>query len=390
MPDSRNRRILTGDVAFFLNEGAGVWRLGAHMLTEGSYTGRQGADIAASATLAVPSDGDLLNISGTTAVSAIAAAAAGYRFRARFTGTGLNLIYGLTTLQCPFETDYRTSLNEIVEFISLSAGNWLVVPQVGAPQLQPGTPFPWWGTTAPKGAVLCDATALNATTYYGLSKVLIPNAATLGNVGTSVGTFTADAGTDVLTCTAHGLAVNDIVHATTSAADLPLNMVINTVYFVKTVPTADTLTLSATRGGATFDIGDAGTGTHTLHNKVNAPDLRGRVWVGIDGAANRITSASTNGANADTLGGVGGTETHTLSNAEAPTLAHTHNIDDSPGSDINVYTPGGGVISTRITGVIFTDGTVDARLTTESTSPGSGNAHSNTPPWMAGGYVIRF
>lgn len=374
MPGSRNRKVLTGDVCFFLNEGAGIWRLGAHMESEGNYAGRQGADTAASATLAVPPDGDFLNYSGTTAVSAIATAGAGYRFRARFTGAGLNIIYNATSMLCPFETDYRTSLNEVIEFLSLGSGNWLIIPQCGAPMLEPGTPFQWWGTTAPKGGVLMDATALNCTTYYGLSKKLIPSAATLGNVGTSVAAFTANAGTDVLTCTAHGLAINDIFHVTTTAADLPLNMVINTVYFVKTVPTADTLTFSATRGGATFDIGDAGTGTHTLHNKVNVPDLRGRTWIGIDGAANRITSASTNGANADTLGGVGGTETHTLTSAQL--AAHNH-----PG-----WTGAGGGFN----GVfLIVDGNAGGGAVTGDNT-GGGGAHSNTQPWMAGGMAIRF
>lgn len=374
MPGSRNRKMLTGDVAFFLNEGSGVWRLGAHMESEGNYAGRQGADTAASATLAVPLDGNFLNYSGTTEVSAIATAGAGYRFRARFTGAGLNIIYNATSMLCPFETDYRTSLNEIIEFLSLGSGNWLVIPQCGAPMLEPGTPFQWWGTTAPKGAVLMDATALNCTTYYGLSKRLVPNASTLGNVGTSVGTFTANSGTDEITRVAHGLAVNDIVHVTTSAADLPLNLVINTVYFVKTVVSADIVTLSATRGGATFDIADAGTGTHTIHNKVNAPDLRGRTWIGIDGAAARITAASLNGANADTLGGAGGLETHTLLTAEMP--AHTHTQNTAPAGS----------------GFTGTSNSNNANSGTggDTTSTGGGGAHSNTQPWIAGGYVIRF
>lgn len=53
--------------------------------------------------------------------------------------------------------------------------------------------------------------------------------------------------------------------------------------------------------GTTHGVGDGST-------TFNVPDGRGRVDIQIDGAANRITSASTNGANADTLGGTGGNE----------------------------------------------------------------------------------
>lgn len=365
-------KVQSGSVVLFLNEGSGIWRQAS------ACPPTKQPDIASASSITAPSDASFVDITGTTTITAVASANAGHTFRARFTGAGLNLIHDTTTFQCPFETDYRTSLNEVLEFISLGSGNWLVVQLSGAPHLEPGTPFQWWGTTAPKGAVLCDATALNCTTYHGLARRLVPSASTLGNVGTSVGTFTADAGTDVITLTTHGLAVNDMIHVTTSAADLPLNLVINTVYFVKTVPTADTLTLSATRGGATFDIGDAGTGTHTLHNKVNAPDVRGRAWIGIDGSANRITSASTNGGNADTLGGVGGTETHTLSTSELSAHAHPnwHFVGAASGT---------GQISMATAG-----NDVDAATSATGADAGGGGAHSNTQPWIAGGSVIRF
>ena len=366
--NSVDLKVQTGSVVFFLNEGAGIWRQASEC---GPKTKQ--ADIASASSIAPPPDHSFVDLTGTTTITAIASANAGHTFRARFTGAGLNLIHNTTTFQCPFETDYRTVLNEILEFISLGSGNWIVVQLSGAPHLEPGTPFQWWGTTAPKGAVLCDAATLNCTTYYGLAKRLVPNASTLGNSGTSVGTFTADAGTDVLTLTTHGLAVNDIIHVTTSAADLPLGLAINTVYFVKTVPTADTFTLSATRGGSTLDIQDAGTGTHTLHNEVNAPDIRGRAWIGIDGSAARITSASTDGANADTLGGVGGTETHTLITSEMPAHSHTANTATAGGAATAVMTS-----------------TATATPLQAVLSTGGGGAHSNTPPWIAGGVVIRF
>ena len=343
------------------------------VFTSGRVLGAKAADVASATSITVPTTGNTFDLTGTVTIESFSTTQAGTTYRVRYTGAGLNLIYNATSLITPYATDYRLATNEVFDLVSLGSGNYYLVPVGGAPGLQTGIPFQWWGTTAPLGSLYCDATATNCTTYYALAKVLVPSASTLGNVATSVGTFTANSGTDTLTCTAHGLAINDIFHVTTTAADLPLNMVINTVYFVKTVPTADTLTLSATRGGSTFDIGDAGTGTHTLHNKVNVPDLRGRVWMGIDGAAARITSASLNGTNADTLGGVGGLEVHTLLTAEMP--AHIHSI--TTGTAIGV--------GTSVAESALTNGG-----TSDTNSTGGDGAHSNTQPWIAGGYVIRY
>lgn len=75
-------------------------------------------------------------------------------------------------------------------------------------------------------------------------------------------TFTA-ASTDIVTASAHGLIEGTRVTLTTSAADLPLNLVVATNYFLRDV-TTDTFKLSLTPGGAVVDIADAGTGTHTI------------------------------------------------------------------------------------------------------------------------------
>lgn len=81
----------------------------------------------------------------------------------------------------------------------------------------------------------------------------------MGNGFTGAVTFTASS--DLVTQVAHGLAVGDqvkfsaVVTTTLPAAD--------TIYYVKTVPSADTFTLSATEGGSTLDIDADGTGTAT-------------------------------------------------------------------------------------------------------------------------------
>lgn len=83
---------------------------------------------------------------------------------------------------------------------------------------------------------------------------------------TLLGTFTTVFATNVITVSAaHGLAVGDRVRVTTSAADLPDAMVIDTDYYVLTVPSATTLTVSATVGGSVLNILDDGTGTHSIY-----------------------------------------------------------------------------------------------------------------------------
>ena len=105
----------------------------------------------------------------------------------------------------------------------------------------------------------------------------------------------------------------------------------------------------------------------------NLPDLRGRVPMGVDGTAGRVTAASTNGANADTLGGVGGTETHTLTEAEMPSHTHTQRVANSTAGAAN------NTAGTSLT-------TVSNANVTGST--GSDDPHSNTQPWQTVNYII--
>lgn len=80
----------------------------------------------------------------------------------------------------------------------------------------------------------------------------------------SLGTFTAVAATNVITVSAaHGLVVGDRVRFS-SDDTLPAGLSVDTDYFVITVPSTTTLTVSATSGGAAVDITDTGTGTHTI------------------------------------------------------------------------------------------------------------------------------
>jgi hypothetical protein len=81
-------------------------------------------------------------------------------------------------------------------------------------------------------------------------------------VNSSAATITI-AAPGVVTWTAHGRAVNDPVKFSTTGA-LPTGLVAGTTYYVKTVTDANTITLSATPGGAAITTTGAQSGVHTI------------------------------------------------------------------------------------------------------------------------------
>jgi microcystin-dependent protein len=363
---SGNVNMTSGDLAF----------------TAGRVLGAKGADVASASAVTVPTDANTFDLTGTTTITSFSTVQAGVTYRVRYTGAGLNVIHNATSLICPFGTDYRLVQNEVIDLLSLGSGNWVLIPVCGAPHAEPGLYLPGHFSTAPTGALLTDGTAVNCTTYHGLAKKLIPQASTLGNSGTSIGTLTANASTDEITVSAHGLSVNDIVHFTNTGGALPTGISANTVYYVQSVVSSTIFKISTTRGGSVLDITGAGSGTNTAHNKVNVPDLRGRVLIGLDNlggsAASRITSASTNGANSTTLAGAGGAQTHTLVDAEVPSQQVT-----LTGYDGSVAGPTSGF-------VYYTTNQMTPVGSVTLTSEGGGGAHSNTQPWLAAGIAIRF
>ncbi len=118
--------------------------------------------------------------------------------------------------------------------------------------------------------------------------------------------------------------------------------------------------------GTTFGSGDGST-------TFNLPDMRGRTPVGQDDmggtSANRVTDAQ-----ADSIGGAGGAETHTLATSEMP--AHTHKIlrfttgDSSANQGMDARTPNAVWSSDKVETV------------------GGGGAHNNMPPWLALNFII--
>ena len=343
MPSSVNRRMYTGDVGFFLNEGAGVWRLAGHMESNASYNGRQGTAYTATATLAVPQDGDLADVTGSDVdITGISPRPAGYKFVARFTGSGCQLVHHDTALICPHTRDYRIIQNELIEFRSLGSGNWLVCFRSG-PTESPGTFKDVFATIADDGYYHPIGQALNATRHMALAKRCIPKASTIGIAGTDLGTVTFENSTETWTLVAHGLVNGDIVHLSNSGGGLPNGYTADTVYHVVNAGD-DTFKLALTRGGAAVDGSTNGTGTHTVHDEFKLPDVRGYIRAALDNLGGStlgtITSASTNGANSIVLGGKFGTQTHVLTIDELPSNSPTH-LDNADGGGQKIPYDGG-------------------------------------------------
>lgn len=131
--------------------------------------------------------------------------------------------------------------------------------------------------------------------------------------------------------------------------------------------------------GTTYGAGDGST-TFVL------PDLRGRVVAGQDDmggtSANRLTGAS-GGVDGDTLGAVGGAETHTLTTAQIASHQHANLI----GIDLGT----GGSLYTTLTAAARkgeTD-TAPGNAIGNSGSTGGGGAHNNVQPTIILNYIIK-
>ena len=177
-------------------------------------------------------------------------------------------------------------------------------------------------------------------------------------------------------------------------------------YAGSTAPTGyllcDGSAVNRTTYAALFAITSTTYGVGNGSTTFNLPDLRGRVPVGVDGAAARLDAS-------DALGNSGGAQKHTLVTGEMPVHqhdpgsfatssdgAHTHTFS---GNQITTNTATGG--SNAITTLVNNAGGNNDATTTSngahthsvtsgtSGGAGSGNPHNNMQPYQITQYIIK-
>jgi microcystin-dependent protein len=136
--------------------------------------------------------------------------------------------------------------------------------------------------------------------------------------------------------------------------------------------------------GTTYGSGDGST-------TFNLPDLRGRVIAGVDGGANRLTTAS---MSSQTLAGVGGTESITLGPSQIP--AHTHPNSLTDNGHVHGYQEfsagsgtvgGGGSFGANV--AANTNAAVTGITITNAANTGGGGSHLNVQPTMELTLLVR-
>lgn len=124
--------------------------------------------------------------------------------------------------------------------------------------------------------------------------------------------------------------------------------------------------------GTTYGVGDGST-------TFNVPDYRGRVGAGLDNmggtSANRLTDQS-GGVDGDTLGDTGGSETHTLTEAQLAAHDHTAYQDNNGTSGSNTV---GRISATDPGGAVLVS----------TANAGGGQAHNNVQPTIIVAKIIK-
>jgi microcystin-dependent protein len=135
----------------------------------------------------------------------------------------------------------------------------------------------------------------------------------------------------------------------------------------------------------TYGVGDGAT-------TFNVPDMRGRVPVGEDGSAGRLSAN-------DALGRAGGEEKHTLTEAELASHGHGDGSlatgvagDHSHSTNSNAIFGGGGNWGTQPgagAGFVGNAGNHSHDVTGSTSAAGGGSAHNNMQPFQVVNWLVK-
>lgn len=353
-----------------------------------TQTRADGGDVATTGSALTLPEGNVFNLTGTSAVPGFATKGVGTDIIVRHNAAH-QLTHHATDFVLKTGATFNTAAGDHSFWHEYQTGKWrmtnyakadgtaLVVSAVSS-----GDTGDIKGTarrTPPSGWLMCDGSAVSRTTFSALFAAICP----------TIGTFTVTiASPGVVTLNGHGLETGDRIRLFTSGA-LPTGLTANTDYFViKTSANAFNLATSLSNALASTAINTTGSqsGTHTAQDfawgagdgstTFNLPDGKGRTFVGRDGmggsAANRLTNAGS-GIAGNVLGASGGAETHTLQISEIP--SHDHQVPWFAG--------GAGGNLTKPASANATSSP------TTTTATGGGGAHNNTQPTFVGNWIIK-
>jgi microcystin-dependent protein len=248
----------------------------------------------------------------------------------------------------------------------------------------PGTVTEFAGINLPAGYLWANGQAVSRTTYSRLFAALtVSLTGTIASGSSAVSSASQDL-TQLPT---------SIVGSPISGSGIPAGTTVTAV-------TSTTLTLSqnatVSASGVALTIAPHGVGDGA--NTFNVPDRRGRAGIGHDkmgatSAAGRL-GAVLNGA---LLGAAAGTETHTLSASQIPTISSSGTLSLSSGNLVQ-SSVGTGSYSTGTGGgsiwQAFSNGSSQSLVSptasgsTSSTNTG-GTAHPNMQPSIVMNYIIK-
>ncbi len=367
--------------------GTGV-TLDSVLLKDGRIDTSQGTDIASAATVNLETaTGNVVDVTGTTTITAVTLSQGHWRL-VRFTGA-LTLTNG-ASLVLPGAADITTAAGDFALFVGYASSvvRCALYVRAAAPLAADyATSVSGTNTiTASLGGLAAYATGMSvrfipansntgATTInlnsIGAKSIFLNGAALVGyELRKNCPVQLLYDGTQFnLIAGAHGdgTPIGTSRPLTTSA--VPSGHVLAYGQAISRTTYAD---LNALYSADSYPYG-SGDGSTTF----NVPDYRGRVIAGKDDmggtSANRLTDQS-GGLNGDTLGDTGGSETHTLTEAELPTITPTVSgspsgalgSGPSPASSSNV---GGGTVTLN--------------------SFGSDDPHNNVQPTIIQNWIIK-
>ena len=205
----------------------------------------------ASSSPTVSTDGNYMNCTGTTTITAFTVAA-NRHFFLNFTGV-MQLTHNATDLDLPGEANITTAVGDVGEFFSTGTNDVHCLNY----------------TKADGTAVVASA---GGGPSVGTNAVIRTNATNIAETITlsdHSATCTADASADTINKgTDDGFADNDTVQFTNSGGALPAGLAAGTQYFVRDAAAA-TLKVSETFGGSAVNITGTGSGTHTIYQNIN-------------------------------------------------------------------------------------------------------------------------